>query len=116
MLLGLYRLVQPLGIAAAEHEAAGELVDYDDLAVFHDVVDVALHHAVGLDRLVDVVVYRRVLDVREVLEAESLLGLGYAAGGERRGASLFVDDVIRVEDVYKRQGRPWRGTPRCRRA
>ena len=55
VLLGLDGLVQTLAVAAAEHETAGELVDYDDLAVLDDVVDVALHDAVGLKRLVYVV-------------------------------------------------------------
>ena len=49
VLLGLDGLMQTLGVAAAEHETAGELVDDDDLAVLDDVVDVALHDAVGLD-------------------------------------------------------------------
>jgi hypothetical protein len=55
VLLGLDGLVQALGVAAAEHEAAGELVDDDDLAVLDHVVDIALHDAVGLDGLIDVV-------------------------------------------------------------
>ena len=97
MLLGLNGLVQAVAVAAAEHEAAGELVDDDDLAVFDDVVNVALHDAVRADGLIDVVHERGVFDVREVFQTESRLGLGDAAGGERRGAGLFVDDVIRVE-------------------
>ena len=55
VLLGLDGLMQTLGVAAAEHETAGELVHDDDLAVLHHVVHVPLHDAVGLDGLVDVV-------------------------------------------------------------
>ena len=55
MLLGLDGLMQTLGVPAAEHETAGELIDDDDLAVLDDVVDVAPHDAVRLERLVDVV-------------------------------------------------------------
>jgi hypothetical protein len=36
--LGLDGLVQAVGPAPARHQAAGELVDDDDLAVLHDVV------------------------------------------------------------------------------
>jgi hypothetical protein len=39
--------VQALGPAPAGHGAAGELVDDDDLAVPHDVLDVALEQGVG---------------------------------------------------------------------
>jgi hypothetical protein len=55
--LGLDRLVEPVGPAPPVHHAAGELVDDDDLAVLDDVVDVALEHDVGAQRLVEVVDY-----------------------------------------------------------
>ena len=97
VLLGLDGLVQTVAVAAAEHEAAGELIDDDDLAVLDNVVNVALHDAVGADGLIDVVHERGVFDIREVFEAEGRLGLGDAAGGERRGAGLFVDNVVGVE-------------------
>ena len=40
--------MQALVIAAAVHQAAGEFVDNDDLAVLDDIVDIALHDAAGL--------------------------------------------------------------------
>ena len=46
--LGLDSLMQTVGIAAAGHEAAGELIDDNDLALAHYIVNVALHHGVGL--------------------------------------------------------------------
>ena len=95
-LLGLDGLVQALVVAAAEHQAAGELVDDDDLAVLDHVVDVALHRAVRLDGLVDVVGDGGVLRVGQVLDLEILLGLGDAAGGEGGGLGLFVHDVVGV--------------------
>ena len=49
------RLVQTVGPAAAGHEAAGELVDDDDFALFDDVLDIALVEVVGLDGDLDVV-------------------------------------------------------------
>ncbi len=66
VLLGLDRLVQPVAPAAAGHQAAGELVDDDDLAVLDHVVDVALEDHVGAKRLVDVMLEVRVLEVVEV--------------------------------------------------
>ena len=51
--LGLDRLVQPVRPAAARHDAAGELVDDQDLAVLHHVVDVLLVQGVRLQQLVD---------------------------------------------------------------
>src|SRR3546814_19182419 len=52
--LGLDRLVQAVGPAAAVHHAAGEFVDDDDLAVLDDIIGVELEHHDGLERLVDV--------------------------------------------------------------
>ena len=54
-LLGFNGLVQAFIVAAAEHQAAGEFVHNNDLVVLDHIVDIALHHAVGLDGLVDVV-------------------------------------------------------------
>ena len=45
--LGFDGLMEAVGPAAAGHEAAGELVDDDDFAVFDDVLDVALVEACG---------------------------------------------------------------------
>ena len=64
-LLGLDRLVQAVGPAPAGHQAAGELVDDDDLAVLDDVVDVLLVEGVGAQRLLDGV---ERLDVGRVVE------------------------------------------------
>ena len=61
VLLGLNGLMQAFAVTAAQHQTAGEFVDDDDLAVFHDVVDVALHNAVRLDGLIDVVRERGVV-------------------------------------------------------
>ena len=63
--LGFERLMQAFRIAPALHHAAGELVDDDDLVVLDDVVAVALEHLVRLERLVDVMDDRDVLDVVE---------------------------------------------------
>ena len=97
--LGLDGLVQALVIAAAEHQAAGELVDNDDLPVAHHIVHVALHDAARLDGLVDVMLEGGVLRVGQVLHAEVGLSVRLSLGGQGRGAGLFVDNVVRVDVV-----------------
>ena len=53
-LLGLNCLVQSVAPAATLHDTAGLLINDLDLAVLgHDVVNIALKHAVGLEQLVD---------------------------------------------------------------
>ena len=53
VLLGLDGLVQAVGPAPARHDAAGVFIDDDDLAVLHDVFDVALVERVGAEELGD---------------------------------------------------------------
>ena len=55
LFLRFHRLVQPVAPAPAGHEAAGELIDDDHLAVLDHVVDVALEEAVRAQGLVDMV-------------------------------------------------------------
>ena len=71
-LLGLDGLVQPLIVAAAQHQAAGELVHDDDLAVAHHIIHVPLHHAPRLDGLVDVMLQRHVRAVGQIFNIEVL--------------------------------------------
>ena len=63
------RLVQAVGPAPARHQAAGELVDDDDLAVLHDVVLVAVEQRVRAQRRVQVM---HEVDVRGVVQAAAL--------------------------------------------
>ncbi len=103
--LGFERLVQAVGIAAARHHAAGELVDDDDFAVADDVVLVALEQLVGAQRLVDVVHRRDVLDVVERIaleqigRAQPLLHLFHARLGEHDRALLLVDLVVGLVEI-----------------
>ena len=97
MLLGLERLMQPVGVAPALHHAAGELVDDDDFAVLDDVVAVAQEQLVRLQRLVGVVHDSDVLDVverrplEEILVAQQLLEELVAGFGEGDLALLLVE-------------------------
>ena len=93
-LLGLDRLVHALVVATAVQDAAGELVDDQDLAVVDDVVLVALVELLGLDGVVQVADQRGVHRLVEVVDAEPVLDLGDAALGDRDGALGVVDLVV----------------------
>src|SRR4051794_2495138 len=97
-LLGLDRLVQALGPAAAVEDAARELVDDLDLAVDDGVVDVALVERLGLQRLDQVVDERAVLGAVQVVEAEEPLGLLDALLRHRDGLVLLVELEVEVGD------------------
>ncbi len=79
--LGLDRLVQSVGPAATGHQAPGELVDDDDLAVLHDVVLVAVEQRVRPQRRVKVMHQRDVVRVVEAGARRDQPGLGQDALG-----------------------------------
>ena len=101
--LGLDRLVQPVGPLPAEHRPAGELVDDDDrqlarvVAIRHDhVVLVALVEVVRLQGVVDEVRPLHVAGGVEALDAGQLLGLADALVGQVAGVLLLLDLVERA--------------------
>ena len=107
-LLGLDRLVQAVGPAPAGHQAPGELVDDDDLAVLHHVVLVAVVEVLRPQRRVHVVHQR---DVGRVVEArafdqqpglaEKALGVLVAVLGEEDLVRLLVDgEVARLDHAF----------------
>ena len=87
-------LMKSLVVAASDHKTSGELVNYDYLSVLDDVVNVALHYAVGFNRLVDMVEKGHIFRVVEVLDVEVFLRLFNAPGSDGGGVRLFVDDVV----------------------
>ena len=95
--LGLHRLVETVGPAPPRHEAPGELVDDDDLAVLHHVVHVPVEQDVGLERLVHVVEHLDVARVVEVVHRQETFELGDPRLlGEEHLAGLLVDRVVGV--------------------
>ncbi len=48
----LNRLVQTVGIASARHNAAGKFIDDEHLPVLYDILPVAVHYAVCVQRLI----------------------------------------------------------------
>ena len=92
--LGFDGLMEAVGPAAAGHEAAGELVDDDDLALFDDVLDVALVEIVGFDGGFDVVLEVPVFRFGDVADAEEFFDFFPTLVGDGDGASFLVDDEI----------------------
>ena len=113
-LLGLDGLVHALVVAAAVQDAAGELVDDQDLAVVvDDVVLVLAVELLGLDGVVQVADQRGVDRLVEVVDAEAVLDPGDAALGDRDGALGLVDLVVALAVLALLQAaRRWRRTRR----
>ncbi len=96
-LLGLDRLVHALVVAAAGQDAAGVLVDDEDLALHHDVVLVLLVELLRLDGVVEEAHKRGVRRLVEVVDTEVVLDPGDARLQHADGALLLVDLVVDVD-------------------
>ncbi len=92
--LGFDRLVQSVAPAASRHEASGELVDDDHLAVLDHVFAVVQVQHVRAQALLHVMVYLDDGGVEKILHIEQLFDFGYALFGERHAAMLFIDRVV----------------------
>ena len=92
--LGLDGLVQALGVAAALHDAAGELVDDLDLAVGDHVLLVAMEHVLGLEGLLQVVDQLAGKVGVDVVDAQALLDLLQAALGGGDGVLGLIHHVV----------------------
>ena len=95
-LLGFDGLMQTLVVPAADHQTSGELVHDDDLTVLDHIVNVPLHHAVGLDSLINVVGKGHVLGGGKVLYLKIGFSLFDAGSGQGAGLVLFVHNVITI--------------------
>ncbi len=92
--LGLDGLVQPVAPAASRHQAAGEGVHDNHLAVLHHVVHIALVKRVRLDGRLDVVLEFPVFRVGNVADAQRLLDRLPALVRHADGALLLVHNVV----------------------
>ena len=88
--------MQTVGIAAADHETSRELVYDDHFAVVDDVILVAVEQFMRFERLLDMVVERRVVDVAQVLDIEKPFGFRRTQFRDLHAPVLAVDDVIPV--------------------
>ena len=94
--LGLQGLVQTVGIAAARHEAAGELVHDDDLAFFDDVVHVPLEEVMGLAGPAGGGAGLRYCRVIKIFQAHQFLGPRHSIFGNEHRAGLLVHGEVLV--------------------
>ena len=88
--------MQTLVVTPAVHKAAGKFINDYNLAVLHNIVNIAFHNAVGAYCLVYMVGYRYIFGIVEVFYAEILLGFFNARGGKGCGVRLFVHNVVAV--------------------
>ena len=93
-LFGLDGLMQALGVAAAFHDAAGELIDDLDLAVGDHVLLVAVEHVLGLQRLLQVVDQLARKVGIDVIDTQAALDLLKAALGGGDGVLGLVHDEV----------------------
>ena len=95
--LGLNCLMQAFGVPAPEHQAARKLVHDDDLAVFDDIVDIALHDAVGTQRLVNVMAQRGIFHIGQILKTEGTFRFRDAPCRQCCGPRLFIHHVVGIQ-------------------
>ena len=94
---GFNRLMKPFRIAAAEHQTPGEFIYDDNLAVFYNIVNVALHDAVGFQRLIDMVAERGIFNIGKVFQCESLFCLGDPARRQSCRFSFLIHNIIGIQ-------------------
>ena len=98
VLFRLNRLMQPVGVPAAQHQPSGELVHDDDLAVLDHVIHVVLVAGVRPQRLLEVMHEIHVLDVGQILDTQRSLGACHPLLGQRCRLEFLVHGVIAGSD------------------
>lgn len=93
--LGFDGLVEPVGKLAGGHDAPGVLIDDDDFPVLNDVVHAVIHHAVGVEGLLDVVDQGGIFGGGQIVDVEKGFGFGDARFGQGDDFVLLVLVVIR---------------------
>ena len=88
--------MQTLVVTPAVHKAASKFINDYNLAVLHNVVNVAFHNAVGTYCLIYMVGNGDIFGIVKVFNAEILLGFFNARGGKGCSVCLFVHNVIAV--------------------
>ena len=86
--------MQAVGVAPPGHEAAGELVDDEHLAILDDVVHVPFEQVVGLQGGLEVVQDLDVAGIVKIFQVHQLFGMGHALFGDEDGPGLFVHGEV----------------------
>ena len=94
MLLGFNGLMQPLVIAASEHQTAGKFIDDDNTAVLYHIIDIPLHNAVGLHGLIDVMRNRRIFRIGQIFNMKPFFCLFHTMPRKRGSACFFIYNII----------------------
>ena len=87
-------LMQTVGEAASGHDTACERVNDKNFIVLYNVVRVAVHYAMSLERLIDMVGDIGVFGVGVVLDSEVFFSLRDTGRCHCGGSRLFVYDVV----------------------
>ena len=90
------RLMEPVGPSSPRHQSTRELVDDDDLPIFHHVVDVPFVQRVRTEGLVDVMEDVHLRRIVQVLHFQQRLAVRDAVFGQGHGTRLLVDSEIVV--------------------
>src|SRR5258708_35031527 len=96
--------MQAIGPAAAGHAALRKLVDDDDFAVFHHILDVFAIKGVGFDGGIDVMFERPVFWVGDVANAQEFFYFQPAIVGDCDVAVFLIDDVVTGENFRLARG------------
>ena len=105
--LCFHSLMQTIGPAASVHHASGKLIDDDDLVFLDDVINVALEHDIGFQRLVQMVHDQRVLIIIQIGTGQQACGLEqpfclfrpvFGQGNIAALLVLFIIAVVQLQD------------------
>ena len=99
-LFGFNSLMQTLIIASAKHKTACKFINYDDLAVLNDIVNIALHDTVGADCLIYMMSDLYILGIVKIFDIKILFCFADSLGSKRCSARLFINNVIAVILCY----------------
>ena len=86
--------MESLRVPTARHKAAGELVNYDHLAILHHVVPVLHEHHESLESVLHIVSQHIVAGIVQVAHVQPPLHFGDAFLGEHHRALLLVQLVV----------------------
>ncbi|OPZ75142.1 MAG: hypothetical protein BWY80_00285 [Firmicutes bacterium ADurb.Bin456] len=100
-LFGFYGLVQAVAVTPAEHQAASEFINDNNLPVLHHVIFVPFHQPVGLQSLVQLVGKLNVLVVIKVFYPQHFFHLGHPGLGDGGGMGLLIHIVIGFPDELR---------------
>ena len=88
--------MEPIGIASPFHGAASELVHDDNLAILHNIIDIALKEHVGLQRLICMMELVDIGRIVQIIHFKEFFTQFHALVGQHDLSRLFIDCVVCV--------------------